>query len=82
MPRFDGTGPMGQGPRTGRSAGYCGAGVGVSGYGCGLGFRRGCGARGFLTRKEESEMLKDETKLLENELQAVKERLAEVEGQK
>lgn len=23
MPRFDGTGPLGQGPRTGRGFGYC-----------------------------------------------------------
>ncbi|MBD3368564.1 MAG: hypothetical protein GF405_10420 [Candidatus Eisenbacteria bacterium] len=31
MPRGDGTGPMGQGPMTGRRAGYC-AGYGVPGY--------------------------------------------------
>ena len=31
MPRGDGTGPMGMGPRTGRAAGYC-AGFGVPGY--------------------------------------------------
>jgi len=31
MPRGDGTGPMGSGPRTGRAAGYC-AGYSVPGY--------------------------------------------------
>ena len=31
MPRGDGTGPLGQGPRTGRAAGYC-AGYDVPGY--------------------------------------------------
>ncbi len=49
MPRGDGTGPMGIGPMTGRSAGYC-AGYGVPGYmnpyarrGFGRGFGRGSG---------------------------------------
>ena len=55
MPRGDGTGPMGQGPMTGRVAGYC-AGYGVPGYmnpyvggrGPGYGFGRGRGfGRGF-----------------------------------
>ncbi|MBU7044731.1 MAG: DUF5320 domain-containing protein [Theionarchaea archaeon] len=46
MPRGDGTGPMGQGPRTGRAAGYC-AGYNTPGFmnpGVGGGFGRG---RGF-----------------------------------
>ena len=58
MPRGDGTGPMGMGPRTGRGAGFC-AGYGVPGcatpmfgygMGLGLGFGRGMGrgrGRGF-----------------------------------
>ena len=55
MPRGDRTGPMGQGPMTGRAAGYC-AGYNVPGYmnpvggrgflGRGLGLGRGWG-RGF-----------------------------------
>jgi len=55
MPRGDRTGPMGQGPMTGRAAGYC-AGYNVPGYmnpvggrsffGRGLGLGRGLG-RGF-----------------------------------
>ena len=78
MPRFDGTGPLGQGPRTGRGMGYCGGGRGMGwgrGYGCGYG-------RMFYTKKEESEMLKDEATALEEELKAVKERLAEIKDQK
>ena len=31
MPRFDGTGPRGQGPRTGRGLGYCAPGAGGTG---------------------------------------------------
>lgn len=47
MPRGDGTGPMGQGPMTGRRAGFC-AGYGRPGYtnniyGRGFGFGRGFG---------------------------------------
>jgi len=89
MPRFDGTGPMGQGPRTGRGMGPCGGGLG---YGRGRGFGRGLGCKRFwdysgdyarpITKKEESEMLKDEVSALEDELKAVKERLAEIKDQK
>ncbi len=48
MPAGDRTGPMGMGPRTGRSAGYCG-GYRVPGYAnpgprMGMGWRRGWGA--------------------------------------
>jgi hypothetical protein len=53
MPRFDGTGPMGAGPMTGGSRGYCDpAGTaygpwcgGAYGYGRGLGRGRGRGLR-------------------------------------
>lgn len=49
MPRGDSTGPMGQGPMTGRAAGFC-AGYNVPGYGNTVpagrgGFGRGCGFR-------------------------------------
>lgn len=53
MPGFDGTGPMGQGPMTGRGMGYCGpAQGGTPGRPLGLGMRRGFGGgrgrgRGF-----------------------------------
>ena len=72
MPKFDGTGPKGQGTRTGRGMGNCPG---------GMGFGRGFGWRNFYTKKEESEMLKDEQIDLENELKAIKERLAEIKGQ-
>jgi len=81
MPRFDGTGPMGYGPGTGRGFGPCGGGMGW-GRGYGRGFFRGYGWRNFYTKKEESEVLKDEEAMLEDELKAVKERLAELKGQK
>ena len=54
MPRGDGTGPAGQGPMTGRAAGYC-AGYATPGFanpsggrffGAGRGFFGGRGARG------------------------------------
>lgn len=57
MPRGDGTGPMGQGPMTGRSAGFC-AGYAEPGYmnpggGRGMAWRRGRGGgygRGWRSR--------------------------------
>ncbi|MBN1859666.1 DUF5320 domain-containing protein [Candidatus Bipolaricaulota bacterium] len=53
MPRGDGTGPMGQGPMTGRGAGYC-AGYPVPGAansrgGMGMAWGRG-GGRGYARR--------------------------------
>jgi len=75
MPKFDGTGPQGQGPRTGRGAGPCGGGLG---QGRGVGFGRGLGRRQFLTKQEEAEVLTGELQDLEAEIKAVKERLAEL----
>ncbi len=49
MPRGDGTGPMGQGPLTGRKMGQCGGGQGMGmgqGRGLGRGMGRGAG-QGF-----------------------------------
>jgi len=48
MPKLDGAGPMGQGPRTGRGLGPCGGGM-RRGWGCwsGHGFRR------FISPKNE-----------------------------
>lgn len=77
MPRFDGRGPTGLGPGTGRGLGPCGCGMawGISG-GRGFGWRR------FYTKKEEADILKEEAEGLEEELKAIKERLAEIKGQK
>ncbi|HEC21013.1 MAG TPA: hypothetical protein ENI70_00685 [Candidatus Peregrinibacteria bacterium] len=49
MPRFDRTGPQGQGPKTGRGTGPCAGSPraqGRGGYGTGRGFGRGL-RRGF-----------------------------------
>jgi len=44
MPTFDGTGPQGAGPMTGRGMGRCGKGMGRGfGFGFGRGGRRGLG---------------------------------------
>ena len=81
MPRFNGTGPWGSGP---------GAGLGMGPCGLGAGWRRGLG-RGFgrfwkfgpgIEKEEEKTALKEEAEILEDELKAVKERLAELKGQK
>lgn len=46
MPGFNGTGPMGMGPRTGGGRGLCPPGSGAS-YGYGAGFARGAGRGGI-----------------------------------
>jgi len=115
MPGFDGTGPVGSGPMTGRGAGYCagfarsgyrrdpGFGSGLAfrpGFGRGLAFRRGAGyGRGAgrmfagpvnwvtpqangISEKEEINYLNDTASALENELNAVRERLNELQNEK
>ncbi len=72
MPRFNGRGPLGFGPMTGRGMGPCAYGMG---YGRGYG-------RNFYTKSEEAEMLKEESEALKEELQAISERLAEIEREK
>ena len=48
MPRYDGTGPQGMGPMTGRGMGYCTGYANPAYFGRGLGIRRGFGrSRGF-----------------------------------
>jgi hypothetical protein len=90
MPAFDGTGPLGMGPGTGWGMGPCGAGMAWRrGLGRGLGYGRGFGRRfwGYpyqpqITKKEEKKMLEDEVKDLEEELRAIRARLAELKGEK
>ena len=75
MPRLDGTGPMGQGPMTGRGMGNCPAG----GRGRGQGFGRGFGGRFFRgwpfadrgrvpTKEEQKKLLQEEKEAIEQEL--------------
>jgi len=81
MPRFDGTGPAGMGPGTGRGLGPCGAGF-RRGFGrfCPWGYGPGYGPRMYLTRSEELEDLQDEAKDLEADLKAVRERIDELQS--
>ncbi|HPO06924.1 MAG TPA: DUF5320 family protein, partial [Candidatus Pacearchaeota archaeon] len=72
MPRFDQTGPMGQGARTGGGMGPCGGGMGWGGgygFGCGM---MGFGRRRFISPRNEMAALEDEAEMLEEELKAVK----------
>ena len=83
MPRFNGTGPRGMGPNSGRGMGPCGDGRGYGGgygRGDGRGYERGFEGRQFFSRKEESEMLTDEVEDLEKEMKAIKERIAELKA--
>ncbi|MFC1566675.1 DUF5320 domain-containing protein [bacterium] len=93
MPGFDGTGPMGQGVRTGRGLGNCSSQAGVvdgrnvefrrgGGFGRGLGRGRFCGrlfnAYPRVTKEQETEMLKEDAKVLEQELKNVRDKLNEL----
>lgn len=73
MPRFDGTGPVGQGPATGRGMGPCGQGN-----------KRTCcgGLRRFISPKNELAALEAEEKALEEELRVVREEKSALEDQK
>ncbi len=93
MPFRDRTGPDGSGPGTGRGFGPCvgnfSAGFGRRG---GMGFGRGFGAgrfggRGFGFQSmpiqgEEKEYISGEIEALENNLDLLKKRLAEIESDK
>ncbi len=68
MPAFDGTGPRGQGPMTGRGLGPCG-----------LGMRRG---RRFVSPRNELAALEEEEKMLEEELAMIREEKSALKGQK
>lgn len=86
MPRGDGTGPMGNGPMSGRGFGSCaGATAGRYGAGMGYGFGRG---RGFCrwgyginnqtnpaTAKTQKELLTEQKELLQNRLDIISKQL-------
>jgi len=78
MPGFDGTGPLNLGRMSGRGRGPCNA----------QGMRRGINCRRFfgygtqITKEQESEALVNESKILESELKAIKDRLKELEEKK
>ena len=69
MPRFDGTGPGGYGPMTGRGFGPCGR-----GYGYPM-------RRRWLPQEEMTE-LEAEEKFLNEELEAIRQRRKDLQEQK
>lgn len=85
MPAKDGTGPMGQGPLTGRGFGPCAGDMPVRrgfGQGFGRGFGRGFGYRRFaqveLTKEEKQKILKAELADIDVEKQAIAKELKEL----
>ena len=70
MPGRDRTGPMGQGPMTGRGAGQCGSGQGrgsLGGRGRGFGFGW-TGSDEELPPRDEAEELRKQVEMLERRL--------------
>ncbi len=79
MPRLNGTGPMGEGPMTGRGMGRCGNGMGMRlGYGC----RNGFGFRRFISPKNELSALEEEEKMLLEQLEIIKSEKEALKDQK
>lgn len=91
MPRGNRMGPMGQGPMTGRGAGFCagngngfgnglgngsGFGAGGGGFGRGYRFRQAVGLQPVFNNEEEAAFLENRKILLSGELEAVNSRLA------
>ena len=93
MPVFDGTGPQGQGPLTGRGVGPCAMPAGRQGRGGGMGMRMGfgryCGyGRGLgryfgwnapSTKEEKVEDLKNYRKALQEEIGDLDKELADMQ---
>lgn len=78
MPRQDGTGPLGQGPRTGRGLGRCNNGMRRRfgrGFDREFGFRR----KVSLTKDEEKKILEAELKELDLDKQDIEKKLKEME---
>lgn len=74
MPNFDGTGPGGQGPRTGRGFGPCGFGLGWRRrFGAGRGMGRYFGGWNWpQNADDQKKALTEYKKALEEELEDVK----------
>lgn len=80
MPGFDRTGPLGQGPLTGRGLGPCGGARawGRPRFGLFWGRRSWGVPYQRVDSQSETQTLEDEAKALEEELTAIKERLEEI----
>ncbi|MDX9913816.1 MAG: DUF5320 domain-containing protein [Candidatus Moranbacteria bacterium] len=78
MPRRDKTGPMGEGPMTGRGQGFC-----EGAYGPGLGMGRGYGRVmcGWFYRKYNAMNKDDKRELLKEEIEDLKQELKMVEDE-
>jgi hypothetical protein len=75
MPGFDKTGPLGNGPQTGRGLGPCGCGMR---RGAGRGYGRGFNAMPVeLSAQDERKILEAEITQLEAEKQAIEKKLKE-----
>ena len=79
MPQGDRTGPLGEGPLTGRGFGPCGRGLR---RGLGRGYRRfGFRAAGFepeLSKEQEAKILEAEKAEMEAEIETIKKKLSEL----
>jgi hypothetical protein len=75
MPGFDGTGPQGFGPMTGRRFGFCVDGTRRT---LGRGFGFGCRRQVFLTKDQEKKILESELKNIESEKEEIQKRLKEI----
>lgn len=83
MPYRDGTGPMGNGPVSGRGRGRCSGGRGGMGQGFGAGRRARFGQpQGTTPVSNDQSALSDQQSFLEAQLASVKRRLAALGGGK
>ncbi len=101
MPRFDKTGPNGEGSMTGRKSGLCtgnkinesdfpsGFGRGSGRYGAGRGgfgfrFRRGQGNTAFMNENNpnQEKLLQDEINEMKNQLSQMEDQLAKIKNKK
>lgn len=81
MPKYNGTGPAGRGPGTGRGMGPCGGGTARGRRDAGRG--QGVGWRRFLRNPFNSATSeKEEAEILEEELKDIKSRLSQIKDQK
>ena len=79
MPAFDGTGPQGMGPMTGRGMGPCGRGMGRRfGFGFGRGGRRGLGRFYGVGGAWSKQNLEDYKKALQEEMEDVDKELSDL----
>ena len=75
MPGFNGAGPNGLGPRTGRGFGSCGQRL-RRGMGCSMGYRAP------ITDKQEADILTENMSFLQEEIKAIKDRIKELGSKK